>query len=123
MLRQTGSGEHAQRLQMVRLIEGKDPGWRKSSAESDSDTLTIQSLQSGWRMIQKFTAATLIQHITDMKFWKECACQHSNNVRVDLRFRIWTMSRYFDRMRKDLPECDSRKMYIYDGKTPRKERD
>ena len=56
-----------------RLIEGKDPGWRNH--QQIPRHLTIQSLQSGWRMIQKFTAATLIQHITDMKFWRECACQ------------------------------------------------
>ena len=74
-------------------------------------------------MIQKFTAATLIQHITDMKFWKECACLTLNNVRVDLPIQDLDYEPVFDRMRKDLPECDSRKMYIYDGKTPRKERD
>ena len=46
-----------------------------------------------------------------------------NNVRVDLPIQDLDYESVFDRMRKDLPECDSRKMYIYDGKTPRKERD
>ena len=46
-----------------------------------------------------------------------------NNVRVDLPIQDLDYEPVFDRMRKDLPECDSRKMYIYDGKTPRKERD
>ena len=46
-----------------------------------------------------------------------------NNVRVDLPIQDLNYEPVFDRMRKDLPECDSRKMYIYDGKTPRKERD
>ena len=63
-------------------------------------------------MIQKFTVATLIQHITDMEILEGMCLSALNNVRVDLPIQDLDYEPVFDRMRKDLPECDSRKMYI-----------
>ena len=45
------------------------------------------------------------------------------NVRVDLPITDLNYEPVIETMRRELPECGSRKMNIYDGKTPRKERD
>ena len=105
-----------------RLIEGKDPGWRNHQQipiqtpyytefaewmEDDSKvhSCNIDTAYHGYEILEGMCLSAL------------------NNVRVDLPIQDLDYEPVFDRMRKDLPECDSRKMYIYDGKTPRKERD
>ena len=105
-----------------RLIEGKDPGWRNHQQipiqtpyytefaewmEDDSKvhSCNIDTAYHGYEILEGMCLSAL------------------NNVRVDLPIQDLDYEPVFDRMRKDLPECGSRKMYIYDGKTPRKERD
>ena len=46
-----------------------------------------------------------------------------NNVRVDLPIADLGYEPVLERMRRELPPCGSRKMFIYKGWPPRKERD
>ena len=105
-----------------RLVEGKDPGWRNHQQipiqtpyytqfaqwiEDDSKihSCNIETAYHGYEILEGMCLSAL------------------KNVRIDLPVTDLSYEPVFDQMRRLLPECGSRKMYIYDGKTPRKERD
>ena len=49
--------------------------------------------------------------------------ERADQTRVDLPIGDLAYEPVIARMRRELKPCGSSKMYIYDGKTPRKERD
>ena len=46
-----------------------------------------------------------------------------DNIRVDLPIRDLSYTPVLERMKQELPPCGSKKLWIYTGQTPRKERD
>ncbi len=46
-----------------------------------------------------------------------------DNIRVDLPIRDLSYAPVLERMKQELPPCGSKKLWIYTGQTPRKERD
>ena len=105
-----------------RLVTGKDPGWRNHQQvpiqtpyyteladwmddDSKVHSCNIETAYHGYEILEGMCLSAL------------------RNVRIDLPITDLTYEPVFDQMRRLLPECGSKKMYIYDGKTPRKERD
>lgn len=105
-----------------RLITGKDPGWRNHQQipiqtpyyteyadwlddDSKVHSCNIDTAYHGYEILEGMCLSAL------------------RNVRIDLPITDLNYEPVIETMRRELPECGSRKMYIYDGKTPRKERD
>lgn len=105
-----------------RLVEGKDPGWRNHQQvpiqtpyytefaqwlDDDScvHSCNIETAYHGYEILEGMCISAL------------------ENVRVDLPVQNLDYENVFDVMRRELPECGSKKMFIYKGWPPRKERD
>lgn len=105
-----------------KLITGKDPGWRNHQQvpiqtpyytefadwlddDSKVHSCNIDTACHGYEILEGMCLSAL------------------NNVRVDLPIKDLDYEPVNDTMRRALPECGSRKMFIYKGWPPRKERD
>ena len=105
-----------------RLVTGKDPGWRNHQQvpiqtpyytqfarwiEDDSavHSCNIDTACHGFEILEGMCLSAL------------------NNVRVDLPITDLGYTPVLERMRRELPTCGTVLRKLYDGKTPRKERD
>ena len=85
----------------------------------DPDYLLVMSQEAANKYTADCDEHTTV--ITDTLFVNEVPGTYGK--RVDLPITDLNYEPVIETMRCELPECGSRKMYIYDGKTPRKERD
>ena len=105
-----------------RLVTGKDPGWRNHQQvpiqtpyytefarwiEDDSKvhSCNIDTAYHGYEILEGMCLSAL------------------DNIRVDLPIRDLSYTPVLERMKQELPPCGSKKLWIYTGQTPRKERD
>lgn len=105
-----------------RLIKGKDPGWRYHQQvpiqtpyytqfaewienRSKVHPCNINTVYHGYEILEGMCLSAL------------------DNVRVDLPIRNLDYEPALERMKRELPVCDSRPVPIYTGQVPRKERD
>ena len=105
-----------------RLVEGKDPGWRNHQQVPiqtpyytefarwlDDDaavhSCNIETAYHGYEILEGMCLSAL------------------RNTRIDLPITDLNYEPVIDTMRRELQPCGSKKMYIYKGWPPRKERD
>lgn len=105
-----------------RLIEGKDPGWRNHQ-QVPIQTPYYTEYAKWLEDDKKVHSCNIDTAYHGYEILEGMCLSALRNVRIDLPITDLTYEPVFDTMRRELPECGSRKMYIYDGKTPRKERD
>lgn len=105
-----------------RLVEGKDPGWRNHQQipiqtpyyrefaqwlddDKQVHSCNIETAYHGYEILEGMCLSAL------------------RHTRLDLPVEDLNYTPVLDVMRRELPECGSKKMFIYKGWPPRKERD
>ena len=105
-----------------RLIKGKDPGWRNHQQvpiqtdyyrdfadwlddDSKVHSCNIDTAYHGYEILEGMCLSAL------------------RNVRIDLPITDLDYEPVVEQMHRELPPCDSKKMFVYLGKTPHVERD
>ena len=105
-----------------KLIEGKDPGWRNHQ-QVLIQTPYYTQLAEWIEDDKKVHSCNIDTAYHGYEILEGMCLSALRNVRIDLPIKDLTYEPVLETMRRELPPCDSRKMFIYKGWPPRKERD
>ena len=105
-----------------RLIEDKDPGWRNHQ-QIPIQTPYYTEFADWLDDDAKIHSCNIDTACHGYEILEGMCLSALNNTRIDLPIEDLTYEPVIETMKRVLPACDSRKMFIYTGWPPRKERD
>ena len=105
-----------------RLVTGKEPGWRNHQ-QIPIQTPYYTEFADWMDDDEKVHSCNIDTAYHGYEILEGMCLSALNHTRVDLPIQNLDYEPVIARMRRELAPCGSSKMYIYDGKTPRKERD
>lgn len=105
-----------------RLVTGKDPGWRNHQ-QVPIQTPYYTEFYDWLEDDEKVHSCNIETAYHGFEILEGMCISALDNVRVDLPITDLTYEPVLKRMKKELPPCGTTLRKLYDGKTPRKERD